>query len=192
MKNIFILLLLVVSTTSFAQSAARALTFRNQSTVDIEVLSIETNYYFLGAISMPYYLYGDGAITIPPGKEVMFMQTNNATSFPFCCTIGCEFVPSKIWQMYSAPSLECEQVPPYGGTEFVYFKVFKYMYKMGGEQYAYHFNPYTDPDPPTIPLPLWKPTGPTVYLDGGDPGPITISQTVTDIPLVYNQVITFR
>lgn len=192
MKNIFILLLLIVSTTSSAQVSARALTFRNQSTVDIEVLSIETNYYFLNVISMPYYLYANGAITIPPGKEVMFMQTNNAISFPFCCTIGCEYVPSKIWDMYSAPSLECDQVPQYSGGEFLYFKAFKYMYKMGGEQYAYHFNNYIDPDPPLIPLPQFKPVGPTIYWPGDNPGPITISQTVVDLPMVYNQVITFR
>lgn len=181
MRNIIILLLLVVSTTSFSQGA-RSLTFKNDTAYTIEVLSLETNYYFMNSILLPYYSYYNG-IAIPPGKQVIFMQTNDATAFPFCCFYGCDYLTNKTWQYDGGFFKECYEVSQPNGGEFLHYVFSKLQYKTEVSTYAGEIR-------------LGANRGNisnTFSMDSMTPGPVTILHQVIDSPgLVYNQVITFR
>ena len=187
MKNLFFILLFVVSTASFSQvTTARSLSFVNDSSVDIELSTIETYYYLLCAIEMPYFIYGNGSIIIPPGERVVFMQTSNTVSFPFCCVVGCEYVPSNKWYSYSSPLLECHLVPQYGGTEFVYYRRSKYNYEIGGMRYHDMFEGFESPISSSCNLGIVS-TGPNHQ----NHGPIRVSHTVIELAMVYSEVVTF-
>ncbi|WP_353161362.1 hypothetical protein [Myroides odoratus] len=184
MKNIFIFLLLVVSATSFAQG--RALTFRNESNVEVKISALDTNYY-IGPLDMSYYQFYD-EIKIPPGRSLIFAQFNDVVSYPFCCVSGCDLMPTNIWTnayavgTTNAVYLACNVVPQYTAS-FLHLRVFKYFYTMSGTEYGSFFMTH-DSNQQMISA------GPSGNQIGA--GSLTITQTILDDEAIYNQVITFR
>lgn len=137
-KYLYLLFLVLVTTTSFGMGA-RGLTIRNDSNKSLKIYALMTNFYFL-TIEGTYYSYLLD-IVIPPGQYITFSQFGDNTSFPFCCSVGCDLMPDNKWNVGGVGSntVDCNLIPPFTQTDFLFFRGFKY------EVLDYNTPPYDNP-----------------------------------------------